>query len=389
MLVSPIIVGTNNGKRLVGLASEIERGATRELFFPKGAKHSDLDSVVCLLIQHSKKNNESLLESLAALKEIFERSDNATKKRLVDGLRSVNNLESKEEREKGIYLSDHEITLHDGKTIKLSLLSIPSIEPLTPGTKASIKGLYASGELRNGMEKQEAIDLGTGSGAIAIVLAKGNRFSKVYAFDKNSDLQDLVRINSIINNVEEKVIFLETNLFDPLKRVDYSDTQLWAYNKFSSSSNNKKVDLIISNPPQRPSLPGTTETKLQLFKYGSQKDYYDDGLDFTQQILLKGSSMLNKNGRLYLQMLAWHNGRFQKIASGYNLHQVPNSSVRKLYSPGERFPFPVFVKAQTVLDKEFIFLNEHSSIISAVDAQEYQEEGTNVLTEFALYRLAA
>lgn len=76
----------------------------------------------------------------------------------------------------------------------------------------------------------EILDIGTGSGCIAISLAKNLSSSKVTAIDISPNAIDVAKRNAKANNVE--IIFLELDLFniqDELQAI--------------------KFDIIVSNPP--------------------------------------------------------------------------------------------------------------------------------------------
>jgi release factor glutamine methyltransferase len=94
---------------------------------------------------------------------------------------------------------------------------------------------------KSGIRKKEIqiLDIGTGSGCIAIALKKRLRVCEVYAIDISSDALTIAEKNNVLNNT--KVKFLLSDIFEEI-----------TWNQFSS------FDCIVSNPPYIPS----TETKL-------------------------------------------------------------------------------------------------------------------------------
>ncbi|WP_108805326.1 peptide chain release factor N(5)-glutamine methyltransferase [Aquimarina sp. Aq107] len=82
------------------------------------------------------------------------------------------------------------------------------------------------GEKRN--RKLKIIDIGTGSGCIAISLAKNIPNSEVYAIDVSEDALEVARLNAINNNV--KVNFIKANALE----IDSLEDD---------------YDVIVSNPP--------------------------------------------------------------------------------------------------------------------------------------------
>ena len=75
----------------------------------------------------------------------------------------------------------------------------------------------------------DIVDIGTGSGAIAISLAKNEPNMNVYATDISDDAIKVARENANINKVN--IDFLVGDMLEPLIK------------------NNIKVDIIVSNPP--------------------------------------------------------------------------------------------------------------------------------------------
>ncbi|MBI4524275.1 MAG: peptide chain release factor N(5)-glutamine methyltransferase [Deltaproteobacteria bacterium] len=75
------------------------------------------------------------------------------------------------------------------------------------------------------------IDLGTGSGVIAVSLAKEIGHSEVWATDLSPEALGVARANAQHNGVEDKIHFLQGDLFDPVK------------------NRSSFFDMVVSNPP--------------------------------------------------------------------------------------------------------------------------------------------
>lgn len=76
---------------------------------------------------------------------------------------------------------------------------------------------------------KKILDLCTGSGAIAISLAKYIKDSKITAVDISSKALSVAKTNAKNNEVENQITFIESDLFKKVKK--------------------EKYDMIVSNPP--------------------------------------------------------------------------------------------------------------------------------------------
>src|SRR5262245_64491849 len=75
------------------------------------------------------------------------------------------------------------------------------------------------------------LDLGTGSGAIAVCLAKDHGAVEIVAIDISAVALDLARVNAVRHGVADRIRFLPGDLFAPVK------------------ASPETFDLIVSNPP--------------------------------------------------------------------------------------------------------------------------------------------
>jgi release factor glutamine methyltransferase len=87
--------------------------------------------------------------------------------------------------------------------------------------------------LAKGMPEPRILDLGTGSGCLAVAVAKHHKTAHVTAVDISSEALRVASANAARNGVAERIRFLQGDLFAPL-------------------SANEQFDFILSNPPYIP-----------------------------------------------------------------------------------------------------------------------------------------
>ncbi len=127
------------------------------------------------------------------------------------------------------------------------------------------------------------LDIGTGSGCIALALAQGFPNAQITAIDINPTALALARENAILNQIKN-VEFIESNLFEKLQ--------------------NQKFDLIVSNPPYiNPAEASKLPPEVVLWEDFGALFAKDQGLDIIVQILKNSDQFLNKNQKLPIQLV--------------------------------------------------------------------------------------
>ena len=132
------------------------------------------------------------------------------------------------------------------------------------------------------------LDIGTGSGCIAISLAKNVPNAKVYALDVSAKAIEKAKENAALNNVE--VAFIE---------ADILNEKSWGL-KFSSL----KFDIIVSNPPYVRNLekqemkPNVLQNEPHLALFVAD----DNPLQFYEAIAKFAVENLKPKGELYFEI---------------------------------------------------------------------------------------
>jgi release factor glutamine methyltransferase len=135
-------------------------------------------------------------------------------------------------------------------------------------------------------EKCRLVDIGTGSGAIAISLACNRPEWEIVATDISADALEVARLNADKHQCADRIAFLHGDLFEPLKEL--SDA---------------RFDWIVSNPPYVSTADASTlspdvrehEPAIALFADA-------DGLSIIRRIVDDAPNFLNPNGKLLLEI---------------------------------------------------------------------------------------
>lgn len=130
-------------------------------------------------------------------------------------------------------------------------------------------------------EAKSVLDLCTGSGAIAVTLAKLSN-AKIYASDISKQALAVAESNAKKNGV--KVDFAQSDLLENLKK-------------------GRKYDIIVSNPPYIKTS-DLEKLDLEVKKYDPRLalDGGDDGLDFYRRIIEGAKAKLGKRGWLFFEV---------------------------------------------------------------------------------------
>ncbi len=141
------------------------------------------------------------------------------------------------------------------------------------------------GHLLANNSRPRILDLGTGSGAIAISLAKEIEGATLWASDISFDALAVARTNAQRHNVEGRIGFCQGDLWQP----------------FSESA--APFDMIISNPPyiaaeSFDALP----PEVRCYEPRVALDGHENGMGFIQRIIGEGAVYLKPGGWLLIEM---------------------------------------------------------------------------------------
>jgi release factor glutamine methyltransferase len=131
----------------------------------------------------------------------------------------------------------------------------------------------------------KVLDIGTGSGAISICLAKEHATTQIVAVDFSPVALDVARVNARNHGVADRIRFLPGDLLAPVERL------------------HETFDLIVSNPPyiRTGELPRLAP-EIYTWEPAIALDGGMDGLDTYRRIIEEGHKVLATGGSMVLEI---------------------------------------------------------------------------------------
>jgi len=167
----------------------------------------------------------------------------------------------------------------------LEFMVTPDVLIPRPETELIIESAVRSVRDRN--RPQRIIDLCTGSGCIAVCLAKELPQARILATDTSSQAISVARGNARQNGVADRIRFLEGDLFSPLEELDIHG----------------QVDIIVSNPPYVPSGDfSALQPEVRDYEPKMALLAGPDGTQVQRRIINEASRFLMNHGLLIVEM---------------------------------------------------------------------------------------
>jgi release factor glutamine methyltransferase len=144
------------------------------------------------------------------------------------------------------------------------------------------------------------VDVGTGSGCLAVVLAREYRDAKVIATDISEAALAVAGRNARRHAVEDRIRFVRGDLLDAVQG---------------------QADVIVSNPPYVPSAVGLAP---EIVNYEPAVALYSgsDGLVLLERLIRDGRARLADGGLLVVEFGFGQDERVQAMASDSGWHDV-------------------------------------------------------------------
>jgi release factor glutamine methyltransferase len=153
--------------------------------------------------------------------------------------------------------------------------------------------------------KFRIIDVGTGSGCIAVALAKELPHAEIHATDISSPALEIARANASRHQLEHRIHFHETDL---LARIDRN-----------------AFDLVVSNPP----YVGESEedqVQLEVRKFEPRNAVFagPTGLEVIERLIPRACDVLKPGGWLLMEISGTIANRVHGLLAGWDDIQITN-----------------------------------------------------------------
>ena len=131
------------------------------------------------------------------------------------------------------------------------------------------------------------VDLCTGSGCIAVCLAKELASARVFATDRSARAVPVAQENARLNGVADRIRFLEGDLFGPFEELDLLG----------------RIDCIVTNPPYvRSSDLTTLQPEVRDFEPEMALVAGPEGTEIAERIIRQAPGYLKSGGSLIMEM---------------------------------------------------------------------------------------
>lgn len=154
-----------------------------------------------------------------------------------------------------------------------------------PSTETIVEHIIQHARRTPGFGSPAIADVGTGSGAIAVTLAKHIPHSRVIATDIRADALEVARANAKTYGVEDRMEFRQGDLLAPLTGM--------------------RLRYLVSNPPYIPDHEwDAVEPNVKNYEPTHALRGGHDGLDFIRPLIATGHQFLEHPGQIVIEIAA-------------------------------------------------------------------------------------
>lgn len=210
-----------------------------------------------------------------------------------------------------------DIILGDGErldTVNEQIKIIQKKDGLTFGTDAFLLASFIKGAPR-----ARAVELGTGTGIISLLLSARSRVGRIYALEIQEDFADISRRNVLLNGMEERITVLCQDALSALP-----------------SDVGGEADIVFSNPPYMKTDSG--KRNEHDYKYIARHEVCGDINGFCSAAF----RLLKHGGKFYA---VWRPDRLTDIIAAMRDNRLEPKIMTFVHADSESVPSMVLISA--------------------------------------------
>jgi release factor glutamine methyltransferase len=149
------------------------------------------------------------------------------------------------------------------------------------------------------------VDVGTGSGSIALALAKELPHAQIFATERSAAALEIARANASRHQLESRIRFFETDLLAGIEQNTY--------------------DFVVSNPPYVGSSE-EDEVQLEVRKFEPRGAVFagPTGMEIIARLIPQAREVLKPGGWLIMEISAAIKGGVQELLKSWDEVQITN-----------------------------------------------------------------
>jgi len=169
--------------------------------------------------------------------------------------------------------------------------------------RLGLREIRAGRQQKSSGESLRIADVGTGSGCIAIALAKELPRAAIYATDISGAALAVARRNAVTHGVAGRICFLESNFLDSLPAGEQYAAPLHSTARTTGMHESRSFDLVVSNPPYVGRREASTLTREvrehepEIALYGGEEGY-----ELYADLIAQAAAHLKPGGVLVLEL---------------------------------------------------------------------------------------
>jgi release factor glutamine methyltransferase len=163
-------------------------------------------------------------------------------------------------------------------------------------------------ELARGVSHPKIVDVGTGSGCIALALACELRDAEIYAVDLSADALEIAYANAVRLQLEKRVHFLWCAVLKPLSEenpavIPSQDSSPGRRTYTQKGVGFHELDFVVSNPPYV-AFSEADKVQKSVFKFEPRMAVFagEHGLDVIRPLIEQAHDALKPGGWLALEI---------------------------------------------------------------------------------------